>query len=67
LMAVYATMFMGIQPLGALMAGGVGHRLGTTHTVLLFGSVVLLGCIVFIWRVLLKGSSAGATPAANAA
>ena len=51
LMAVYATMFMGVQPLGALLAGGVGKRIGTPNTVLLFGSVVLAGCIAFIWWV----------------
>ena len=51
LMAVYATMFMGVQPLGALLAGGVGKRIGTPNTVLLFGAVVLSGCIFFIWRV----------------
>ena len=33
LMAVYATMFMGVQPLGALLAGGVAKRIGTPDTV----------------------------------
>ena len=51
LMAVYATMFMGVQPIGALLAGGVGKRIGTPNTVLLFGSLVLAGCLFFIWRV----------------
>jgi MFS family permease len=51
LMAVYATMFMGVQPIGALLAGGVAKRIGTPNTVLLFGSVVLFGCLFFIWRV----------------
>ncbi len=51
LMAVYATMFMGVQPLGALLAGGLGKRLGTPNTVLLFGCVVLAGCVFFIWKV----------------
>ena len=27
-MAVYATMFMGVQPIGALLAGGVAKRIG---------------------------------------
>ena len=51
LMAVYATMFMGVQPVGALLAGGVAKRVGTPNAVLLFGSTVLVGCVVFIWRV----------------
>ena len=67
LMAVYATMFMGVQPLGALLAGGVGKRIGTPNTVLLFGAVVLSGCIFFIWRVAARTGSAqvGATVGAS--
>jgi MFS family permease len=54
LMAVYATMFMGVQPIGALFAGGVAKRIGTPNTVLLFGSLVLTGCLFFIWRVAMR-------------
>lgn len=54
LMAVYATMFMGVQPIGALIAGGVAKRLGSPHTILIFGSLVLAGCLVFIFRVVLR-------------
>jgi len=54
LMAVYATMFMGVQPIGALIAGGVAKRIGTPNTVLLFGSLVLAGCLFFIWRVAIR-------------
>ena len=54
LMAVYATMFMGVQPIGALLAGGVAKRIGTPNTVLLFGSLVLAGCLFFIWRVAMR-------------
>jgi len=53
-MAVYATMFMGVQPIGALLAGGVAKRIGTPNTVLLFGSLVLAGCLFFIWRVAMR-------------
>jgi len=60
LMAVYATMFMGVQPIGALLAGGVAKRIGTPNTVLLFGSLVLAGCLFFIWRVAVR---VGRTPA----
>jgi MFS family permease len=51
LMAVYATMFMGVQPIGALLAGFIAKRLGTPNTVLLFGSLVFAGCLFFIWKV----------------
>jgi MFS family permease len=58
LMAVYATMFMGVQPIGALLAGGVAKRMGTPNTVLLFGSLVLVGSLFFIWRVAIRTGSA---------
>src|SRR6266480_1042012 len=50
-MAVYATMFMGVQPMGALIAGGVAKRIGAPHTLTAFGSMVLLGSLVFVFRV----------------
>jgi len=50
-MAVYATMFMGVQPIGALIAGGVAKRIGAPHTLSVFGSMVLLGSLVFVFRV----------------
>ena len=50
-MAVYATMFMGVQPIGALIAGGVAKRIGAPHTLTVFGSLMLLGSLVFISRV----------------
>jgi MFS family permease len=59
LMAVYATMFMGVQPIGALLAGGIAKRLGAPNTLLLFGSVVLVGCIVFIFLVAMKTKRPG--------
>jgi len=53
-MAVYATMFMGVQPIGALIAGGVAKRIGAPHTLTVFGSLVLLGSLVFVSRVVLR-------------
>lgn len=53
-MAVYATMFMGVQPIGALIAGGVAKRIGAPHTLTMFGSLVLLGSLVFLSRVAMK-------------
>ena len=54
LMAVYATMFMGVQPIGALLAGGIAKRIGTPDAVLLLGSLVLVGCILFVWLVVMR-------------
>jgi len=54
LMAVYATMFMGVQPLGALLAGGIAKRVGAPETLALFGVVCLLGSLVFAAWVLLR-------------
>jgi MFS family permease len=63
LMAVYATMFMGVQPIGALLAGGIAKRIGAPHTLLFFGSLVMAGCIVFIFLVAAKMNRSGSTPA----
>jgi hypothetical protein len=63
LMAVYATMFMGVQPIGALIAGGVAKHLGASYTLLVFGSIVLIGSMVFIARVVMKVSPRGAVTA----
>jgi MFS family permease len=51
-MAVYATMFMGIQPLGSLLAGIVAHRTGAPRALAIFGSLCLLGSLVFVFLVL---------------
>jgi len=53
-MAVYATMFMGTQPIGALLAGFTAKHIGAPHTLLVFGSAVLVGCMVFVSRVVLR-------------
>ena len=63
LMAVYATMFMGVQPIGALIAGGVAKHLGAPYTLMAFGSIVLIGCMVFITRVVMKVNPGGAVAA----
>ena len=57
LMAVYATMFMGVQPIGALIAGVVAKHIGAPRTLFIFGSLVLVGCLVFISRVVMKVKS----------
>jgi MFS family permease len=53
-MAVYATMFMGVQPIGSLIAGGVAKRIGAPNTLTVFGSLVLLGSLIFIGTVVMK-------------
>jgi MFS family permease len=53
-MAVYATMFMGVQPIGSLIAGGVAKRIGAPYTLTVFGSLVLLGSLVFFLRVVMR-------------
>jgi MFS family permease len=63
LMAVYATTFMGVQPIGALLAGVVAKHIGAPHTLMLFGSAVLIGCLAFISLVVSKVKSEKAAPA----
>jgi MFS family permease len=63
-MAVYATMFMGVQPIGALIAGGVAKRIEAPHTLTVFGSMVLLGSLVFVFRVAMKLQPTSAAKAA---
>jgi len=46
-MAVYATMFMGVQPLGALLAGGIAKKIGAPPTLAIFGSLCLAGSLFF--------------------
>jgi len=53
-MAVYATMFMGVQPIGSLIAGGVAKRIGAPYTLSAFGLLVLLGSLIFLFRVVMK-------------
>src|SRR6266446_6587186 len=53
-MAVYATMFMGVQPIGALIAGGMAKHIRAPNTLAVFGSLVLVGSVIFIFRVVMK-------------
>ena len=54
LMAVYATMFMGVQPIGALLAGGLAKRFGAPTTLAIFGGICLLGSLLFAAWVLIR-------------
>jgi len=53
-MAVYATMFMGVQPIGALIAGGLAKHIGPQNALTVFGSLVLVGSLIFIFRVVMR-------------
>jgi len=53
-MAVYATMFMGVQPIGSLIAGGIARHIGAPYTLTVFGSLVLLGSLIFVSRVVMR-------------
>ncbi len=65
LMAVYATMFMGVQPIGALIAGGVAKHIGAPNTLLAFSCVLLAGCLIFISQVVLKVKREQPAPAGS--
>jgi MFS family permease len=54
IMAVYATMFMGVQPVGALLAGGVAKRIGAPGTMAVFGILYLAAALVFTAWVLMR-------------
>jgi MFS family permease len=53
-MAVYATMFMGVQPIGSLLAGGVAKRVGAPRTLEIFGVLVLAASLVFAMKVVTR-------------
>jgi len=46
-MSVYAMTFMGMAPLGSLLAGSLAHTLGAPTTVGLGGAVAIVGAAVF--------------------
>ena len=46
-MAVYSMMFMGMAPIGALLAGSLAEKLGAPLTVALGGAVCIIGSILF--------------------
>jgi MFS family permease len=54
LMAVYATMFMGVQPIGALAAGLIAKHIGAPRTLFVFGTAILVACMVFVSQVVMK-------------
>lgn len=49
-MSVYSMMFMGMAPLGALLAGSLAGIFGAPYTVALGGAVCILGSLIFFLR-----------------
>jgi MFS family permease len=49
-MAVYSMMFMGMAPVGALLAGAIAQRIGAPATVALGGAACIVGAIIFATR-----------------
>jgi hypothetical protein len=43
-----------VQPIGSLIAGGVAKRIGAPYTMTIFGALVLVGSIAFLYRVVLR-------------
>jgi MFS family permease len=54
IMAVYATMFMGVQPIGSLIAGGIAKHIGAPLTLGVFGALLVVGGLVFLFRIVLR-------------
>ncbi len=49
-MAVYSMMFMGLAPVGAVLAGILAERIGAPLTVAMGGAVCILGGVLFALR-----------------
>jgi MFS family permease len=57
-MAVYSMMFMGMAPIGALLAGSLAGWLGATTTIAAGGVFCLAGGVLFLQRLpLLRGEA----------
>ena len=72
-MAVYSMMFVGLGPIGALIAGALAHRIGAPKTVAAGGVLTMLGALAFALRlpklrgearqlIIAQQSGAGETP-----
>jgi MFS family permease len=49
-MSYYTMAFVGMAPFGSLLAGGLAHKLGAPHTVIITGTVVIFGGLWFATR-----------------
>lgn len=50
-MSIYSMMFMGMMPVGSLLAGALASRIGAPWTVMLGGLGAMIGGFIF-WRLL---------------
>lgn len=46
-MSVYSMMFMGMGPLGALLAGSIAERIGAPYTVAAGGAITIIAALIF--------------------
>jgi MFS family permease len=49
-MSFYAMAFLGVAPLGSLLAGSLASHLGVAHVVQIAGTMCIMGSMVFAWR-----------------
>lgn len=49
-MSYYSMAFVGMAPFGSLLTGGLAHRMGAAHTVLIAGACLVLGALWFLTR-----------------
>ncbi|HYF40025.1 MAG TPA: MFS transporter, partial [Gemmatimonadales bacterium] len=49
-MAIYSMMFMGMAPVGALLAGVLAERIGAAPTIALGGAFCIAGGLLLLWR-----------------
>jgi molybdopterin-guanine dinucleotide biosynthesis protein A len=45
---------MGVQPIGALLAGGIAKRFGAPATLAMFGTFCLAGSLLFVAWVVMR-------------
>ncbi|MFZ5979030.1 MAG: MFS transporter [Candidatus Zixiibacteriota bacterium] len=49
-MSFYAMSFFGMAPLGSIIAGSLGSRIGTSNTVMLGGICCIIGTLFYMYR-----------------
>ncbi len=51
IMSFYTMAFMGMAPLGSLLAGGMATKFGASNTLIISGLCCIVASIVFAYRV----------------
>jgi len=49
-MSFYTMAFMGMAPLGSLLAGGMATRLGVSNTLIISGACCIIASVVFVFK-----------------